>query len=339
MRPLLSFLLIVFLAVPTVLAPAQESTGPRAVPVEPVKNFDNVAKGESLVHAFEIKNEGDKKLIITNVSPACGCTVAEFDKEIAPGAIGRVRATVDTSTFEGPIAKTIAVLTNDPNTPKLQLTVRAVVKPYVGIRPGYARYIYVQGEETTSISQTLWAEDGQDMKIVSIKSGYDFIRVKHHEATADERRPETTGKQWVVEIDISPDAPVGPLREYIDIELDHPKQHILKVPVTGFVRPRQHLTPDTVEVGQLSDATLPWKRSVTFTNFTSEPIKVTKIETGIEGMEVKVEDVGRVAGHRFKLELRILPSVAKGAFDTEVKIHTSDKLNPIVSVPIKGTVI
>ena len=339
MRLLLSFLLIVSLAVPALITPAQESTGPRAVPVEPIKNFDVVAKGESLVHAFEIKNEGDKTLVITNVSPACGCTVAEFDKEIAPGAIGTVRATVDTSTFDGPIAKSITVLTNDPNTPKMQLTVRAEVKPYVGIRPGYARYIYVQGEDTTPIAQTIWSEDGQDMKIVSIQSGYDFIQTTYREATAEERRPEVEGKQWVVTVDIAPDAPVGPLRQYVDVEVDHPKQRIIKIPITGFVRPRQHLTPDKVEVGQLSDATLPWKRSVTFTNFTSKPIEVTKIETGIDGMEVKVEDVGRVEGHRFKVELRILPSVPKGAFDTEVKLHTTDAKNPIVIVPIKGTVI
>ena len=44
------------------------------------------AKGDKIIHDFVIKNDGDADLQITNVQPACGCTVASFDKVIKPGA-------------------------------------------------------------------------------------------------------------------------------------------------------------------------------------------------------------------------------------------------------------
>src|SRR3954467_12599449 len=119
---------------------------PKAVAVEPIKDVGTVPKGDKAVADFLIRNDGDAVLEITNVQPACGCTVAEYDKTIAPGKTGKVHAVVDTSTFNGPIAKGVTVFTNDPAMPQIELTVRAKVEPYINVKPGYARYTTVQGE-------------------------------------------------------------------------------------------------------------------------------------------------------------------------------------------------
>src|SRR5205085_3793442 len=66
-------------------APAPGAKKPKAAAVEPIKDVGNVAKGEKITNDFMIKNEGDADLQITNVQPACGCTVADFDKVIKPG--------------------------------------------------------------------------------------------------------------------------------------------------------------------------------------------------------------------------------------------------------------
>ncbi|MFP5289067.1 MAG: DUF1573 domain-containing protein, partial [Thermoanaerobaculia bacterium] len=94
---------------------------PKAVAVEPIKDVGNVAKGEKIAHDFILRNDGDAPLEITQVHPACGCTVVEFDKTIAPGKTGKVHAVVDTSTFNGAIAKGVTVFTNDTDTPQIEL--------------------------------------------------------------------------------------------------------------------------------------------------------------------------------------------------------------------------
>ena len=58
---------------------------------------------------FEIRNDGPVELLISDVHPTCGCTVASFDASIAPGAVGKIHAEIDTVDFSGPIAKTITV--------------------------------------------------------------------------------------------------------------------------------------------------------------------------------------------------------------------------------------
>ena len=137
---------------------------PKAVAVEPVKDLGLVPKGEKAAHEFVIRNDGDAPLQIQEVRAACGCTVAEYDKVIAPGQTGKVRMSVDTATFSGPIAKGVTVFTNDPATPQMELTVRANVEPFVKVQPGYARYSMVQGEKEGTIIQTLWTPDKSPME-------------------------------------------------------------------------------------------------------------------------------------------------------------------------------
>ena len=78
---------------------------PRAIAPEAIKDVGAVDRGERITHEFTIRNDGDAVLEISEVKPSCGCTVAEYDRSIAPGGTGVVRATVETKNFKGGIAK------------------------------------------------------------------------------------------------------------------------------------------------------------------------------------------------------------------------------------------
>ena len=61
---------------------------------------------------FQIKNDGDKPLVISNVTTSCGCTVADWTKDpIAPGATGVVTSTFDAKAL-GHFYKDIGVYCN-----------------------------------------------------------------------------------------------------------------------------------------------------------------------------------------------------------------------------------
>ena len=102
------------LGVGAISADQAEKPAPAAVALEIVKDFGVVNKGQRVTHEFQIRNDGDAVLQITEVRPSCGCTVADFDRTVAPGATGKVKATVDTRNFKGGIAKSVRVFTNDP---------------------------------------------------------------------------------------------------------------------------------------------------------------------------------------------------------------------------------
>lgn len=313
--------------------------GPQAVVPEPIKDFEFVPQGEVIVHTFTIRNDGDEPLELTDVNPACGCTVVDFDKSIAPGKTGKLATSVKTQDFSGPIAKAIAVFTNDPNNAKLQLVVKANVKPYLRVFPGFARYSYVQGEYVEAIPQNIWAEDGSNLEILDVQSPYDYIKVSYREATEAELDPRANGaKQWRVDVKLEANAPVGALRNFVKVVTNHPQQKIAKVPVSGFVRPRQHVTPETVEFGTLSQGLLPVKRQLAMTNFITKGIEIKQVETGLVGLGAEVTEVKNNEGHRFRVLLTVEEAMPEGQFASVIKIHTTDAQNPIVEVPVSGII-
>lgn len=75
---------------------------------------------------FTVKNEGDKPLVISNVTTSCGCTVADWTKTpIAPGASGIITSVFDAKAL-GHFQKSVGVYCNASARP-VYLTVRGEV--------------------------------------------------------------------------------------------------------------------------------------------------------------------------------------------------------------------
>lgn len=75
---------------------------------------------------FKVKNDGDKPLVISNVTTSCGCTVANWTKTpIAPGATGEVTSTFDAKAL-GHFNKSVGVYCNASARP-IYLTLRGEV--------------------------------------------------------------------------------------------------------------------------------------------------------------------------------------------------------------------
>lgn len=310
---------------------------PKAVAVEPIMDAGVVPKGEKISHDFVIRNEGDAPLEITQVKPACGCTVVDFDKTIAPGKTGKVNSVVDTATFSGAIAKGVTVFTNDPATPRLELTVRAKVEPHIAVKPGYARYLTVQGEEKSgTIAQNLWTSDGSPMDVVKVESPYEFLKVSFREATQEERIPEAQGKQWRVEMTLDNNAPVGALAEHVTVHTNHAKQKLVTIPVSGFVRPVITVTPQVADFGTI-ELKEPLNRALNVRSFSTEPIKVTGVEENVKGIDVKLEPVED--GREYQVRLTLNPEIGKGDFNGKLMIRTDSPKKPLIEVELKGTVI
>ena len=318
------------------LAPVALFAQPRAVALNPVIDVGIVNRGVKVEHSFEILNEGDEDLTIREVQPACGCTVAEFDRTIGPGEVGTVQAVVDTGDFSGPIAKSVTVFTTDPDNAKFTLTIKANIKMQIESKPGYARMIVVQGEPTEPMRQWLWTPDGPALEIEGVTSPFSFLRVAHREATAEERKAEGTDQQWLVDLKLDDDAPVGPIFGNVVVRTNHPRQKELKIGVSGFVRSVISVKPRAADFGELQ-LTEPFVATLDVRNLGSGPIRVLAASTDVAGATAAVEEVE--AGKRYKVQVTLEPGMAPGPFLGKIQIKTSSKLAPTVEVEMKGAVL
>ena len=334
--------LVLAIAAPFAIAQEKaEKAAPRLTLVEPLKDFGTVPKGEKITYAFVIKNTGTADLEIIAAKPTCGCTVAEFDKLIKPGQTGKVAAAVETVNFAGPISKSITLETNDPNTPTAQLTISAIVKPYVEAYPaGFVRYNLLQGEAETQ-TVTLYSEETEPFEIVKVESPQPWIKVTQRKADAAVPNLGRPGQaQYKLDIAVGGgDAKVGALAEKIKITTNSKHQPEYSISVSGVIRPTFRVEPTAVNFGEVaSNETAATRTVILRSNNLKAPESfiVNKVESSIPGVTAAVKPTDKKG--EFEVTLQVAKDAKPGAVDGQITVHTSDAVRPVVTIPVKAMV-
>jgi len=90
-------------------------------------DFGKVPQGTPVTTVFEFTNIGQDPLIITDVRPTCGCTIADFTKTpVKNGEKGMIKITYNAA-FAAPFTKTIVVTSNATTPVKNLIIVGEVV--------------------------------------------------------------------------------------------------------------------------------------------------------------------------------------------------------------------
>jgi hypothetical protein len=325
-------------------AAESKEAAPRLTIVDPVKDFGTVPRGEKLDWVFSIKNTGNADLQIIAARPGCGCTVADFDKVVKPGETGKVTAHVDTTNFAGPIAKSVTVETNDPATPTSQLTIHAIVKPYVEAFPaGFVRFNMLQGD-SESQSVTLYSEEDDPFEITKIEVPGEWVKASYRRIESDAEKAQGVGRpgqnQYRIDITVGgPEAKIGPMADKIHIYTNSKHSPEYPVSITGVIRPTIRVDPSGINFGEVAPSDTSATRSVFLKSNdlkTPDRFVVTRAETSTPLVGASIKPTGNKG--EFEVTLQVAKDAQPGDIDGQVKIYTSDKVNPIVTVPIKGTV-
>ena len=101
-----------------------------------VYDFGKTSQVEKVTGTFKFKNVGDGVLKLNKPTTSCGCTVAGVKPEVLqPGEKGELTFTMNTGTAKATLQKNITVTSNDPQTPSVQLTVKAEYTPLYDVTP------------------------------------------------------------------------------------------------------------------------------------------------------------------------------------------------------------
>lgn len=91
-------------------------------------DFGKVPQGKPVTTEFAFTNIGAEPLILTEVKPTCGCTIADYTKTpVKHGEKGTIKITYNAA-VEAPFNKTIVVTSNSKTPTKYLVIVGEVVK-------------------------------------------------------------------------------------------------------------------------------------------------------------------------------------------------------------------
>jgi hypothetical protein len=236
MQRLLIFILVLLIPGVSMLM-AQEQV--------PVIAFDSinvdagkVADGEKIQHTFKITNKGTATLDLLAVEPSCGCTSTKWSHKISPGQTGTIVAEITTEgltawskTLEETVSinKTIAVRSNDPAQPQVELTIMALVVPeFVLSEPQIFFGSVPRGQEAT---KEILVEISPEKPIRL----FGATSTDGHFAARLEPVPGTDDKKFRIIGVQKPTAGEGTHQGTILIKTSSPWKPELKIPVRGIV--------------------------------------------------------------------------------------------------------
>ena len=331
---LLSAVVLLIAAPYAAQAQSEAVKKPKLTVEERVHETGEIARDQVVDHTFKLRNSGDAPLAIQKIVLAPNLEIVSRPASLAPGEAGELHVRVPLL-YDKPVAllKQITLQTNDPETPSFELELRILSTEYVTAKPGYARWISVQHEKPATISQVFTAPDGLDFEVLRTSAPPAGIAAA---ISVVQENPQSRRKRKV-DLTIAEDAPVGAIVGTLMVYVNHPKQSIVPIPLSGFMRPVMAVTPNTLSFGELK---LAQKTSHKFTvqSFSTEPIHVIKVEHDLKGFPPASFEA-RTVGREYKIQLDFDPAtIPKGAFRGTLKIHTDSAKMPLITVPLDGTI-
>jgi len=329
---------VVCLITASVVAQERGIAGPKLEVPEKILDKGIVAKGEVVEAHFKLVNEGSETLVVKSVRPTCGCTVADYDREIAAGGTGWVKATLDTADVSGPVSQSVLVMTNDPQDPTVSLIIKAEVKPYVEVLPRpLIRFNALKYEQMTQ-KVTIVSGDGQrDFKVTGVDSSVPYLKPSVRQLAKEEYIPGRPGPQYEVALSLAEDAPMGPVNAQLSVTTDHPKAKTVAIKVYGVVRALLHVTPPQIQFGTVEAKSNPGRNVIVVNNRTGGGgVEVTSADVTDSAFDATVSAIEE--GRRYQVTVTIKPDAEPGTRDALLKLATSDPEFPELTVPVRANI-
>ncbi|MCU0303243.1 MAG: DUF1573 domain-containing protein [Thermoanaerobaculales bacterium] len=333
----LNALILAALVLTAGLAIADDQAGPKLVVPSTIIDAGAVSQGVVLDAVFDLVNEGTATLSVKAVRPTCGCTVADFDREIAAGATGKIKAKLDTRDFSGPISKSILVMTDDSQNPTVTLVIKADVKPYVEILPRpLVRFNAVLHEPLEQSFIVAAADPKSDLTVMGVKSSVPFLATAIRKLAADELVEGKSKSQYEVTMSLTDDAPVGPVNGVLTVVTNLAEAPTVPVKVYGVIRALIHVTPNQVQFGAVEARTRPGRNLIVVNNRTDgTQVKITGAKVDDSAFDAQVATIEE--GRRYQVTVVVKPDAQPGNRDATLTVTTDDADFPSVTVPVRAS--
>jgi hypothetical protein len=293
---------------------------------------------QNVEHTFMIKNVGNAELQILGVKPTCGCSVADFDKVIAPGQEGKVYIKIDGKKIgAGPFDKNFGVKTNDPENEQFVLNVQGTVTKaleftkemlwagFVDEALKIESYITVLPVAPMNITNARWDDDGK-AKGLDEKIGVKLDTIER-------------GKKYRLTVwkkaDLAPESFVSS----IVLATDNPKLKEKIVPVSITIMKDVELHPQRLYYGEMlipPGATKGFERTFNVVAARGDSLKVLNAVSSREDMTVKIQEL--MPGKSYRGTVLVRPTSKIDQYTGSIKIYTNYPKYREVVLDVVGSV-
>jgi rhodanese-related sulfurtransferase len=282
-------------AAPVETAAAPAVQGPQISCDEPNYDFGTVDNQNTIEHTFIIKNTGDTTLEITQVKPACGCTVAELtEKMVPPGGISHVTAKLALQGRSGLQSKSITIFSNDPQNPQYHVSINGTAAQSIQVTPDRLMFGQVGPGQTSELLIDVTGLGADAFTITGIEpSGSELAATSE---TVEE------GKSYRLKVTLTGPTQVGPYNGNLRVNTSNPSRPLIDIPVIGNIVGEIVFAPSELAIPAQSDGSALTRyivlRPGTLSSFEIKDVtmpdpamKVSTFPFGDQGYRIQIENI------------------------------------------------
>jgi len=231
-------------------APAQGiaggPAGPKLVLEQSQYDFGKMETNATGRHEFVLANRGDRPLILSRGTNACGCCTCVCDARlpeqgrIPPGQSAKVTLEWSIKQYTGNFRQSEGLATNDPGRPEVMLEVSGRITPTVRVVPAQLVFSRVPAGEPAIGEVCLYGYRSGVLKILghelSDPAKADSFKITCRLLPADQVATEPDAQSGcVLRVEVKPSLAAGPFRQQIVLKTNVDSAPEVEIPVEGTV--------------------------------------------------------------------------------------------------------
>ena len=324
-----------FLLVLAALALQQTPAVAQVISVDPLSfDFGDMKQQKTRTATVTVTNEGAKLLRILDVRADCGCTVPTLAKDsLAPGESTQIDIKFNSKKFDGAVVKIVTILSDDPNTPQVDIMIMANVYTTLVIDPikqriGFSRSL--QGKAMTK-HFTFTAVEAPKLEISADKTRQDLFDI--NVVNGYEGDPQVS----ILEITVPADMEPGRHRDHARVKTNIEDMPTVDVEMQAWIIQTLITSPEQVSFRYKKK----FKQTIRVSPFEKDTeFKVTGADIDLPEISVRVVETIPNAETHVILEGQPISSSdpraqkLKGHIKGTLTIHTDQSETPVIKVPV-----
>lgn len=284
--------------------------------------FGTALGGEQINHNFEFTNEGSDSLKIKHVDTSCRCTAAKLETtEFSPGQKGYIQVALDVPSKSRAVEETAVVFTNDPESPKIELTLKGESFVPIAAAPNHIILGRKRLLQASTLNLALNVPDSEHTQIEELEPSSPYLTA----------RSETTdGMTHRVDLMIAKETPIGSFKEHLKINYIHKgKNGFIDVPISGEILGDIVLSVRKLFFGMVNSRVA---KQITLSGVGSLPFEVISVETDSPNLSVQILNHKE---NRYVLEAVLsADAISKREFHGAITVKTTSEKQPEINIPV-----
>ncbi len=243
--------------------------------------------------------------------------MAHFDKAIPPGGEGKIALKLNLKGYQGTIKKSATVFSNDPQNPRLMLTMQGTVKSVIELRPANAVSFRGLADQLKESVIDIIGTTGNTFNIVNVESNLEG-KIGFQKETIE------AGKHY--RLKIVNRAKQGNYNGYIKAYTDLQQKPEVIIRVSGYIEGDISVKPQTLLVGKLAAKQPVRAGKVIVANNRDNPFKITKLGFDERLLQVTQQPIPNEQGISLEISPQLSNVPQGGRLKSIITIETD--VNP-----------